>query len=356
MNRKKKILRHINKNGDGIEIGPCDKPIASKKEGFKVQYIDHMSRDQLIAKYTGHNVNLENIEEVDYIWRGEKYSDLTGKNKHYDWIIASHLIEHTPDLIGFFLDCDAILKDDGVISLVVPDKRYCFDHYRPTTGISKIIDNHFLKSEIHSPGAVAEHHLNAVSNAGIIAWDASAKGEYNFVHSMEYARQCMNSVINENKSWDVHAWCFVPHSFRLIVHDLFRLGLIPFREIEFFKTEGCEFYITLGKRGRGINTSRLEMLEIIESELREETDIREQHTVPLYRLHNPNDGRHHWTVDSNERSALIGDGWIDEGIACYVFARGNGRMPLGNYIPKWRLIVRKWQSLTGKLIKKMKLI
>ena len=40
---------------------------------------------------------------------------------------------------------------------------------------------------------------------------------------------------------------------------------------------------------------------------------------PLYRLYNPNDGLHHWTMDSNERDVLIGFGWIDEGIACYVF-------------------------------------
>ena len=166
MNRKQKILRHIDLNGDGIEIGPCDNPIASKEEGFKVHFIDHMSRDQLIAKYTGHKVNLENIEEVDFIWRGEKYSELTGKNKHYDWIIASHLIEHTPDLIGFLTNCDTILKDDGVISLVVPDKRYCFDHYRPITGISKIIDNHLLKNKIHTPGAVAEHHLRIPLDSG----------------------------------------------------------------------------------------------------------------------------------------------------------------------------------------------
>ena len=40
---------------------------------------------------------------------------------------------------------------------------------------------------------------------------------------------------------------------------------------------------------------------------------------PLYRLYNPNNGLHHWTMDSNEKTVLVSYGFIDEGIACYVF-------------------------------------
>ncbi len=276
MNRQKKILRHIDKNGYGIEIGPSHNPIAPKNDGYRVHIIDHMSREQLIAKYRNHGVNLNKIEEVDFVWQGESYTELTGKTKHYDWIIASHVIEHTPDLIGFLNDCDTILKDDGAISLVVPDKRYCFDHYRPITSISKIIDSHFQKSTSHTPGTVAEYFLNVVSKSGKIAWDSCTTGEYNFVHSLENALQGMESVVNENAYLDVHAWCFVPHSFRLIIHDLFCLGLIPFKEVDFHPTDGCEFYITLGRRGQGVNKTRIEMLEIIESEIKDGVDIKEQ--------------------------------------------------------------------------------
>lgn len=271
MDRNEKVLLHVDKNGHGIEIGPSHNPIAPKKDGYSVQIIDHASREQLIEKYKNHNLNLDNIEEVDFVWQGQPYTELTGKSKHYDWIIASHLIEHTPDLIGFLKECDTILKDDGIISLVVPDKRYCFDHYRPVTGISRIIDNHLLKKEIHSAGTVAEYFLNVVSKGGNIAWHPGATGEFSFVHSLDQAVQGMDAVINHNKYLDVHAWCFVPHSFRLMVHDLFCFGLIPFQEVEFFPTatEGCEFYVTLSRKGKGISQSRLELLDIIKSEMSE---------------------------------------------------------------------------------------
>ncbi len=267
MNRNKKVLRHIKKTGRGIEIGPSHRPIAPKREGYNVHIIDHMSREKLIGKYKDHNVDLENIEEVDFIWQGESYSDLTGKRKYYDWIIASHVIEHAPDFIGFLNDCDAILKDDGVISLVVPDKRYCFDHYRPITGLSKIIDNYFQKATVHTPGTVAEYFFNVVKRSGSIAWNSNTTGDYALIHDVNQALKAMNSVHENNRYFDVHAWCFVPYSFRLIIQDLFSLGLIALQEVEFFPTKGCEFFITLSRRGGGVKISRLEMLGIINKEL-----------------------------------------------------------------------------------------
>ena len=283
MNRAQKILRHIDKDGYGVEIGPSHNPIASKKDGYKVHIIDHMSREQLIKKYKNHGLNLNKIEEVDFVWKGESYTELTGKDKYYDWIIASHVIEHVPDLIGFLNDCDAILKDDGVLSLVIPDKRYCFDHYRPISGISKVIDSHLQKRTNHTPGTVADYYLNVVHKSGKIAWDVHAGGEYGLMHASEDILQKMNSVTHENTYFDIHAWCFIPHSFRLMIYDLFCLGFIPFKEVDFFQTNGCEFYINLGRKGKFPNKSRLEMLETIESELKNSKSIKQQLSTPIFR-------------------------------------------------------------------------
>lgn len=273
MDRKEKTLKHIRKNGIGIEIGPSHNPIAPKKDGFNVQIIDVKNRDDLVKGYKGHNVNTDNIEEVDFIWDGQSFSELTGQHKHYDWIIASHVIEHTPDLIGFLNNCEAILKDDGVISLAIPDKRYCFDHYRPITGISKILDSHFQKNKTHTPGALIEYHMNVVLRKGAIAWDSNTTGEYKTIHPLEGSYQRMNQALNEKKYIDTHAWCFVPHSLRLLIHDLSHLKQIHLQEIDFYPTEGCEFHMTLGKQGKGSGLSRLKMLEAIEDEIKYKTNI-----------------------------------------------------------------------------------
>lgn len=267
MDRKNKILRHIRRDGRGVEIGPSHNPVAPKREGFDVHIIDHLSRGELVQKYQEHGVNLDAIEEVDFVWQGESYADLTGHVKYYDWILASHLIEHTPDLIGFLKNCDAILREDGVISLVVPDKRFCFDRFRPISGLQNVVDSHLNRNTKSSPGAVAEYFLNVVNKSGSIAWNHLSAGEYNFIHGLEEAKHGVEQVLKNDAYLDVHSWCFVPHSFRLLINDLYSMGFIPFQEVGFSSGNGCEFFVTLGRSGKGLDTPRLEMLHIIEQEL-----------------------------------------------------------------------------------------
>src|SRR5512133_1118151 len=102
--------------------------------------LDHCDKEALIEKYQRHGIAVENIEEVDFVWDGRPYTELIGRRHIYDWIIASHVLERTTDLIGFLNDCDSLLKKAGVLSLAVPDKRYCFDHFRPITGNGRVID------------------------------------------------------------------------------------------------------------------------------------------------------------------------------------------------------------------------
>ena len=66
MTRQEKILIGIRKGASGVEIGPSHSPVVSKAQGHNVHVIDHLSRNQLKAKYKDHNVSLENIEEVDF--------------------------------------------------------------------------------------------------------------------------------------------------------------------------------------------------------------------------------------------------------------------------------------------------
>jgi predicted SAM-dependent methyltransferase len=264
MNRKEKLLYQVRKSGLGIEIGPSYSPIAAKRDGYRVHIIDHMNREQLVEKYRVHRVAVENIEEVDFVWNGEPYAELTGKTSFYDWIIASHLIEHTPDLIAFLSDCESLLKDDGILSLAIPDKRYCFDHFRPLTGISKIIDAHYPQRKKHSTGTAVEQCLNYTSKGGKTCWRRNRGGEYHVDNAIEAARGHIQSAAGEGGYQDFHAWCFSPHSFRLIVHDLYLLGLTSLREVCYFPTRGCEFFVTLGRQGAGLKLDRLKMLKLIE--------------------------------------------------------------------------------------------
>ena len=64
MDRRDKLLRSIDRNGKGLEIGPSHAPIAPKKDGFDVEIIDHAPAEELIRKYGELGVDTSLVEAV----------------------------------------------------------------------------------------------------------------------------------------------------------------------------------------------------------------------------------------------------------------------------------------------------
>lgn len=267
MTRKEKLLLHVSQGGRGVEIGPSYNPLAPKREGYRVTTLDTLDREGLRAKYAAHQVDIDRIEEVDCVWKGERYADLIPRPHDFDWILASHVIEHTPDLIGFLEDCSAILGPGGVLSLAIPDKRRCFDRYRPISGLGQVIDRHVTRAKSHTVGSIVEFMLNAVARNGQITWDATTRGTDTFLCGLEQVQAHLREGRQRPLETDVHAWCFTPSSFRLLLADLHLLGLTTFRERDFHPTEGSEFFVTLANGGDLAPTDRLQLLHQVEAEL-----------------------------------------------------------------------------------------
>jgi glycosyltransferase involved in cell wall biosynthesis/predicted SAM-dependent methyltransferase/cephalosporin hydroxylase len=248
VDRISKTLYFVDRKGRGLEIGPSHAPMTPKKAGFNVEVLDHATAEQLRIKYTGHSVNIDNIEEVDHVWRGEPLSQLIGRESCYDWIVASHVIEHVTDLICFLQECEKLLADDGVLSLVIPDKRYCFDYFRWPSSTGNALQAFHDKRIRHSPGTIFDHFSTVSKLGNSITWTNSDTGEIKFIHSDEEAEEYWRQAIVNSHYIDSHSWIFTPSSFRLILADLQRLGLTGLVEVGGFPTVGFEFWITLGKR------------------------------------------------------------------------------------------------------------
>ena len=263
MNRRDILLNGIDKCSPGLEIGPSHAPIAPKKDGFNVEIIDHATREQLVEKYREHDVEVEKIEEVDFVWKGQSYKELTRKSKYYQWIIASHVIEHVPDIIKFINECEEIMAEDGVLSLAIPDHRYCFDCYRPISTTGKVINAHLYLNQLHTVGDLVDFHLNAVKRNGTLAWDKSNrdKSKYEFIFDTEEAPRYFDKVKASKEYIDCHAWCFTPDSFKLLIHDLNMLGLISFKIKDLFPTQGSEFFVTLVNNLESPDLNRMELLQ-----------------------------------------------------------------------------------------------
>lgn len=256
--RVDKALKMVDRKGLGLEIGPSHNPIAPKRGGFNVRILDHATQEELIEKYRGHGVHLDNIEEVDYVWHGEPLSELVG-NERYDWIIASHVIEHTPDLVDFLQQCEKLLKPEGVLSLVIPDKRYCFDYFRWPSSTGDVLQAYVEKRRRHTLGTVFDHFSQASSLNGNIAWGKSQSGTLSLMHTLVEAKKMMEASVSGSEYVDVHQWRFTPASFRLILSDLKALQLITLVETHLFDTTGCEFFMALVKSAEQPISDRLSL-------------------------------------------------------------------------------------------------
>ena len=268
MSRNDRIFSQIDRKGLGLEIGPSYNPIAPKRSGFRVETVDHMDRAGLIEKYTGHGVDTSLIEEVDHVWQGQALSELIGQDARYDWIIASHVIEHVPDLVGFLGECRKLLKADGTLSLAIPDKRYCFDYFRPLSTTGDALQAHVEKRNRHPAAWVFDHFSSASALNGAITWVAGSRGDVKHLHSLDEARNFFELARQPDSPYiDIHAWRFTPSSFRLIIHELQQLGLIDLSESCFFDSVGCEFYVSMKPGSADPTLDRQALARRIQQEL-----------------------------------------------------------------------------------------
>lgn len=293
--RNEKILDGLSKEMLILEIGPSYSPVAAKKDGWNVKVIDHLTRAELIKKYTGRgekysayeiedysedNKKFENIEEVDFIWSGQPLDEivsaqLLGKFKA---CISSHNIEHTPNIVGFFQSMSKILADDGFIVLAVPDKRYCFDFFRPHSTTGQVIEAYLNQHKKHSFASLCDSLFYSCTNDGMIDWGQKPITEVDLLEKSKII-DILDTARNEHVKYyrDCHGWQFTPASFCLIVFELSTLGLINFDVEQIFPSEGAEFIVRLVKKKSLLNdedvrAKRVKLLRAIVEELGVQAD------------------------------------------------------------------------------------
>lgn len=249
--REDKIFAGLDRNADGLEIGAGYSPLVA---GPRAKTLDHLDQAGLIAKYSDQGVDTAKIRPVTYVWRGEPLHELV--QERFDWIVASHVVEHVPDLIGFLNDCGELLKPGGTLTLAVPDRRYTFDHYRPVSGLGSVIDAHLQRRTKPSIGSVMEHYRQHCATSAGIVWNRSVIEAPDFLPDI--ATQ-MRALAERGDYVDTHVWVFTPSSFRLMILDLRELGFLALMERTFSASSGCEFFIQLTSEGVGAQPSRAEL-------------------------------------------------------------------------------------------------
>ncbi|HTK36282.1 MAG TPA: methyltransferase domain-containing protein [Caulobacteraceae bacterium] len=226
LDRREKLLLGLRTSElAGVEIGPLASPLVRREDGA-ILYVDHIDTAALREKYREHaTVDLGAIVEVDAVWSGRTIEEALGSNGPVDYVLASHVVEHAPDLIAWLRELQSALRPGGTIRLAVPDKRFCFDYLRSETRLSDVLAAHYAHARRPQVRELIDSELH---HRDVDLGDAWARRvDYDVLlepRNLEHAFAIADRA-SHGEYIDVHCWAFTLFSFAAIMRQLGGLGL-----------------------------------------------------------------------------------------------------------------------------------
>jgi SAM-dependent methyltransferase len=223
-----------------LEIGPFCNPFLRRPNVF---YFDVLSQDELIARAKSIGLDPAGVPYIDYI---SPTGDLPTVNRRFDVVVSSHCIEHQPDLVGHLQDVTKLLLPGGAYFLLVPDKRYCFDHFIPESNLAEMMVAQHERRKVHTLRSVIEHRSLITHNDSLRHWQGDHGVMFESVESrLQAALQEFDDA--KGRHIDVHAWYFTPDSASTILGALqdMRLSQLKVHRIYATRFGANEFWMIL---------------------------------------------------------------------------------------------------------------
>ncbi len=224
------LLQHIPLNEPVLEFGPFASPVT---RGKNVRYADVLSTTALRERAIECGVDPAGCPDIDYVLSDCDLGKIPDK---FSVVVSSHCIEHQPDLIRHLQSVEALLADSGRYLLIIPDKRYCFDHFLPETSIADVMTAYVRRHRVHEIGSIIEHWALITHNDTGRHWNCD-HGESHIANTMEPLTRALREYeADPTRYVDVHAWQFTPISFMDLMRLLNTLGLTRLSALEVHNT------------------------------------------------------------------------------------------------------------------------
>jgi SAM-dependent methyltransferase len=174
--------------------------------------------------------------------------------------VASHVFEHLTDPVHFLQRCERALSDTGRLYLLIPDRRYTFDYFRPVSTTGQVLQAFVDGRRRHGVGALYDQAAYSATRSGAAVWGPGWQGPFGIAG---VAHAGYENALGADPSVyrDCHAWVFTASSFRLIMQELRELGLVALGETFFHDCIGCEFLMVLQRGARGSGQDRLALAQ-----------------------------------------------------------------------------------------------
>jgi SAM-dependent methyltransferase len=245
--RLERMLGADGARGRGLEIGALHAPLLRRPE-HDVRYVDYAATEVVRANQFDPAIDPAAIVEVDIVWGGAPLHEAVGEP--VDYIAASHVIEHVPDLIGWLLELHRALRPGGRLGLAVPDKRFTFDALRHDSTLAEAVEAYLLGYRRPSLRQVFDVAAQGIAVDGAEVWNGRFQPEARRAEVLERipgAFALAQSLARAPRYNDAHCWVFTPASFLDLLEEFAALGLFPFAVEAFHPTlEGAgEFQVRL---------------------------------------------------------------------------------------------------------------
>jgi SAM-dependent methyltransferase len=253
MQRREVILGDVNPAKQrGLEIGPLGKPIVTRDDG-EIWYADYMDAAALKEYYEaraelfkGHDPDL--FTDVDFVLGEVPLAEAAADVAPFDYVVASHVVEHVPNLVGWLREMSSVLRPAGTLCLAVPDCRYTFDALRSQADLADVIAAHLDEDSRPSPRAFFDFNANFARRDGQDAGAVSAPLKPGNDLRQVYA--WTEAYAQSSEHVDVHVWPLTASGLASIVDGLAELQLTDFRisSLEPTVPGDQEFFCRLVKR------------------------------------------------------------------------------------------------------------
>jgi SAM-dependent methyltransferase len=194
-------LSFITKDKNGIEIGGPSRHIAGtiyKNANLMDNVI--FSSDTIWSKHASREYKYYD-KKVGHVFINDAVNISDVSNNSYDFVFSSHSLEHIANPIKALKEWLRILRDDGHIILILPDKNTCFDHKREYSKISTLIsqyEKNVGEDDLSTlPEILEKHDLSKDPPAGNLEqFKKRSLDNYNnrCLHHYVYNEQLLNEI------------------------------------------------------------------------------------------------------------------------------------------------------------------
>ena len=230
MDRYEVLTAPLKLSGTGLEIAPYFYPLLDKAR-HDVRYVDCIDNDT-IAKKAADNPGAigREIPRIDWVWTpGKPLRSCIPADIAFDYCVATHVMEHVPDTIGWLNQILEVMRDHAVLALALPDRRHTMDFYRRETTLGDVVGNW-----IHAPSRPTSAQI--VDFLSQSFYDTREDGR-RFDLSQPFAAaprhytddQALEFAANSNRQGnylDVHCTVWTPTSFVDVMSRVVGMGLM----------------------------------------------------------------------------------------------------------------------------------